>query len=257
VAGGRFELGARPGEDFVFDNEKWAHAVALEPFAIARTPVTQAEFAAFVEDRGYQRRELWCDAGWHWRSRAGAEAPVYWRRAAGGGFERRVFDRWQALEPDLPMLHVNWYEAQTWCRWAHRRLPSESEWEAAASGHPAPDRRRHPWGDEPPGPEHAALDGALSGPAPVGAFPAGDSAAGCRQLLGNVWEWTASDFAPYPGFAADPYRDYSQPWFHTHKVLRGGCFATRARLLRNTWRNFYTPERRDVWAGFRTCALGA
>ena len=257
VAGGNFELGARPDEPFVFDNEKWAHATPLEPFAIARAPVTQGEFAAFVDDAGYQRRDLWCDAGWRWREAVGALAPVYWRQSAGGRFERRSFERWLPLEPDLPMLHVCWYEAQAYCRWAGRRLPTEAEWEAVASGHPIPPgtrTRRHPWGDEAPRPAHAALDGRLAGPAPIGAFPAGDSATGCRQLSGGVWEWTASDFAPYPEFTPDPYRDYSQPWFHTHKVLRGGCFATRARLLRNTWRNFYPPDRRDVWAGFRTCA---
>jgi iron(II)-dependent oxidoreductase len=251
LEGGWFELGARPGEAFVFDNEKWAHPVELAPVAIARAPVTQREFAEFVEDAGYRRKELWSDAGWLWRERSDARAPVYWRRAARGHFERRAFDRWLPLEPDLPVLHVGWYEAEAYCRWARRRLPSEAEWEAAAS---QPDRRRHPWGDAPPGAAHAALDGVFAGPPAVAAFPAGDSASGCRQLVGGVWEWTASDFAPYPGFVPDPYRDYSQPWFHTHKVLRGGCFATRARLLRNTWRNFYTPERRDVFAGFRTCA---
>jgi iron(II)-dependent oxidoreductase len=254
LAGGRFELGARPGEPFAFDNEKWAHPVELEPFAIARTPVTLGEFAGFVADGGYGRRELWSESGWRWRSELGAETPVYWRAAAGGRFEHRVFDRWLPLEADLPMLHVSWHEAQAYCRWAGRRLPTEAEWEAAASlDTPGSGKRRHPWGEVPPGPGHAALDGRLAGPAPVGAFAAGDSAGGCRQLVGGVWEWTASAFAPYPGFAPDPYRDYSQPWFHTHKVLRGGCFATRGRLLRNTWRNFYPPERRDVWAGFRTC----
>jgi gamma-glutamyl hercynylcysteine S-oxide synthase len=254
LPGGTFMLGAAPGEAFVFDNEKWAHPVETAPFRIARAPVTQAEFAAFVEDGAYRRPELWSEEGRAWREREGAEAPLYWRRAAGG-WERRDFDRWVPLEPHRPVLHVNWFEADAWCRWAGRRLPTEAEWERAASRDPAAGRkRRFPWGDDPPAPERANLDARAGGCLDVAALPAGDSPCGCRQMIGNVWEWTASDFAPYPGFVADPYREYSEPWFHTHRVLRGGCWATRGRLLRNTWRNFYRPDRRDVWAGFRSCA---
>jgi iron(II)-dependent oxidoreductase len=150
---------------------------------------------------------------------------------------------------------VCWYEAEAWCRWADRRLPTEAEWERAASAPGGGEgRRRFPWGDAPPDPRRANLDGLTGGGLDVAALPAGDSACGCRQMIGNVWEWTASDFLPYPGFVADAYKEYSEPWFRTHKVLRGGCWVTRARLLRNTWRNFYPPDRRDVWAGFRTCA---
>lgn len=260
VPGGRFLLGATRDEPFVFDNEKWAHPIEVRPFTIARAPVTQAEFAAFVDDSGYQRKSLWSDAGWRWRSNAGADQPVYWRRDRDE-WHRRHFDRWVPLEPHRPVIHVNWYEAEAYCIWARRRLPTEAEWEVAAAGEPGPDghlaarRRRFPWGDEPPTPARTNLDARLEGCADVAAFAAGDSAFGCRQMLGNVWEWTTTTFGPYPGFEIDPYREYSAPWFGTHKVLRGGCWQTRARLLRNTWRNFYTPERRDIWAGFRTCAL--
>jgi iron(II)-dependent oxidoreductase len=149
-------------------------------------------------------------------------------------------------------MHVSWFEAEAYCRWAGRRLPTEAEWELAARPRGG---RRFPWGDADPTPRHANLDGRAAGPVDVGAHPAGDSASGCRQMIGNTWEWTSSDFTPYPGFVIDPYKEYSEPWFHTpHKVLRGGCWATRGRLLRNTWRNFYPPDRRDVYAGFRTCA---
>jgi iron(II)-dependent oxidoreductase len=251
VPGGTFLLGATPNEPFVFDNEKWAHSVELAPFAIARAPVTQAEFAAFVEAGGYARRELWTDAGWSWRESAQAEHPVYWRR--DGGWLRREFDEWVPLESHRPVIHVNWYEADAYCRWAGRRLPTEAEWEAAAAG-PGP-KRRFPWGDDPPDTTRANLDGTSRGCCEVAAHPAGDSAFGCRQMFGNVWEWTATAFGPYPGFVPDPYKEYSQPWFGTHKVLRGGAWPTRARLIRNTWRNFFTPDRRDMWAGFRTCAV--
>jgi iron(II)-dependent oxidoreductase len=257
VPGGTFMLGATPDEPFVFDNEKWAHPVQLRPFAIARAAVTQGEFAAFVADDGYRRPELWSPAGWRWRQEAGVEQPLYWQRQAQGWL-RRDFDHWVALEPHRPVLHVSWYEADAYCRWAGRRLPTEAEWEAAAAAS-GPDlagpKRRFPWGRVPPDATRAQLDGNALGCCDVAALPAGDSACGCRQMIGNVWEWTADDFGPYPGFTPDPYQDYSQPWFGTHKVLRGGAWMTRARLLRNTWRNFYKPDRRDVWAGFRTCAL--
>jgi iron(II)-dependent oxidoreductase len=249
---GTFLLGATPAEPFVFDNEKWAHPVEVRPFRIARAPVTQAEFTAFVEDGGYWQREFWSPDGWRWREEAGAGRPVYWRREPDGRWLRRDFDRWLPLEPYRPVIHVNWYEADAYCRWAGRRLPTEAEWELAAAGPGL--KRRFPWGDAPPTPDHANLDGRALGCVDVAAHPAGDSACGCRQMIGNVWEWTASDFLPYPGFVADPYKEYSAPWFGTHKVLRGGCWAARGRMLRNTWRNFYRPDRRDVWAGFRTCA---
>lgn len=259
VPGGRLVLGAAPELPFVFDNEKWGHAVEVSPFRIARAPVTNREFAGFVEDRGYERRELWSYQGWRWRTQAGAAHPAYWRRA-DGGWEARHFDVWRALLPDAPVVHVCWYEAEAYCRWAGRRLPSELEWEVAAAGEPraaglSSRRRRFPWGDEEPTPERANLDGWWGGLLDVAALPEGQSAFGCRQMLGNVWEWTASPFYPYPGFVVDyPYREYSAPWFGYQKVLRGGAWFTRARLLRNSFRNFYLPHRRDVLAGFRTCA---
>jgi iron(II)-dependent oxidoreductase len=260
VPGGRFSLGSAEGEAFVFDNEKWAHEVEVAPFRIARAAATQAEFAAFVDDGGYRRANLWSQAGDAWRTRASVEHPFHWRRV-DGGWERRDFDRWIALEPHRAVIHVNWFEAEAYCAWAGRRLPTEAEWEAAAALEPnaagtgfGGTKRRFPWGDEAPTAQLANLDGRAGGCLDVGALPEGDSAFGCRQMIGNVWEWTADAFQPYPGFVPDMYADYSQPWFGTHKVLRGGCWVTRGRLLRNAWRNFYPPDRRDVWAGFRTCA---
>ncbi len=254
--GGTLMLGASPDEPFVFDNEKWAHPVAVRQFAISREAVTQAEFADFVDAGGYRRSEYWSQGGWAWRAGVEARHPVYWRRNGGGDWERRHFATWLPLEPDLPVIHVNWYEAEAFCRWAGRRLPTEAEWEMAATLDPATGRkRRFPWGDAGPDPTRASLDWGAGGAVPVHAQAAGDSAGGCRQLIGNTWEWTASDFLPYPGFVADPYREYSEPWFGDHKVLRGGAWTTRSRLIRGTWRNFYRPERRDVLAGFRTCAI--
>ena len=257
IPGGVFLQGAAREEPFVFDNEKWAHPVQVAPFAIARAPVTQSEFAAFVDAKGYGRRELWTAEGWRWRESAKAVQPMHWQRE-GTGWLRREFDRWVPLEPYRPVVHVNWYEADAYCRWRGRRLPTEAEWETAAaacSDDLSAAKRRFPWGDEPAFATRTQLDGYALGCCDVAAMPAGDSYFGCRNMIGNVWEWTASDFLPYPGFVADPYRDYSEPWFGTHKVLRGGAWMTRGRLLRNTWRNFYRPDRRDVWAGFRTCEV--
>ena len=259
VGGGRFLLGADRGEEFVHDNEKWIHPVDLAPFAIARAPVTQAAYAAFVDDGGYRRRELWGDDGWAWRTAAGADGPVYWRRGEDG-FQRRDFDRWVPLEPHRPVSHVCWYEAEAYCRWAGRRLPEEAEWEAAAIGEPtasgalSPARRPFPWGGSPPGPEHANMDWRHLGTVDVAACPDGDSAFGCRQMIGNLWEWTATTFAAYPNFEQDAYRDNSWPFFGSRKVLRGGSWATRSRFIRATTRNYFTPDRRDVLAGFRTAA---
>jgi iron(II)-dependent oxidoreductase len=262
IPGGLFMLGSTPDLPFVFDNEMWAHPVEVRPFAIARTAVSNAEFAAFVNDSGYQRHEFWTEEGWRWRESAGTNHPVYWKPLSGGHWLRRNFDSWVPLEDHLPALHINWYEASAYCRWARRRLPTEAEWEMAACAEPTPNgrgitdhKRPYPWGDEPPTPERANLDWHGRGCIAVQALPESESAFGCRQMIGNVWEWTASDFEPFPGFAVGPYKEYSAPWFGDHKVLRGGCWATRSRLIRNNYRNFYKPERRDVWAGFRTCAL--
>ena len=259
VTGGEFVLGAPHGDGFVFDNEKWAHRLQLQPFNIARAAVTNGEFCEFVDADGYSRRDLWSAEGWQWRASAGAAAPVYWLKE-DGQWAQRVYADVEPLPPHAAVMHVNWYEADAWCRWAGRRLPTEAEWEQAAATSPddargASGKRAYPWGDQFPDVARANLYGICNAVAPVSAFAAGDSAWGCRQLMGNVWEWTADWFRPYPGFERDPYQEYSEPWFGNHKVLRGGCFATSAILLRNTWRNFYMPDRRDVFAGFRTCAV--
>ncbi|MBM3486541.1 MAG: ergothioneine biosynthesis protein EgtB [Alphaproteobacteria bacterium] len=260
IPGGTHLLGGRPDQPFVFDNEKWGHTLAVAPFRIARATVTAGAFAAFADDGGYRRREWWSDDGWAWRVRAGAEAPLYWERDGTRWLVRR-FDAIEPVAPHAAMVHVNWHEANAYCRWAGRRLPTEAEWEVAASRAPdgrgglAPEKRRYPWGDAAPDATRAALDATVAGPVDVAAFPDGDSAFGCRQMIGNVWEWTADAFAPFPGFSADPYREYSAPWFYDHKVLRGGSWTTRGRCIWNTWRNFYQPQRRDLFAGFRTCAL--
>ena len=179
--GGLFRLGAKPGEGFAFDNEKWSHPVVLAPFRMARRPVTYAEYRKF-------REPLYCKDG-----------------------RVRRFDRWIPIPDDEPVRHVSWHDAMAYCEWAGRRLPTEAEWECAA----------------------------LAG----------------LENVGHVWEWTASAFLPYPGYLRDPYKEYSEPWFGTHKVLRGSSFATPPGVAHPRFRNFYTPDRADMFVGFRTCAL--
>ncbi|MCH7868889.1 MAG: ergothioneine biosynthesis protein EgtB [Myxococcales bacterium] len=257
-----FRLGAEPARDgeaqrFVFDNEKWAHPVELPGYEISRAPVTNREFSEFVKDAGYARRECWSTPGWVWRTKAESDHPGYWK-VEDGTWLQRVFDQWVPLMEDAPVVHVGWYEAEAYCRWAGRRLPSEAEWECAASTAPGDTKKRlYPWGDEAGAMtrERANLDYENLGCVDVACYPEGDSGWGCRQMSGNIWEWTASAFYPYPGFVVDtPYREYSAPWFGYPKVLKGGTWATRSRLVTNTYRNFFEPGRRDVFAGFRTCA---
>lgn len=260
VAGGDFFLGAHPNVPFAFDNEKWRHSVNVEPFSISATTVTNAQFLEFVEAGGYRLDGIWGKRGKDWLRRSKASAPRFWKKTLNGQWYRKDFDQLVPLEPYHPVVHVNWYEANAYCNWAHRRLPTEAEWEMAASKLPpqvtdAMAPPSFPWGDEPPTPDRVNMDWGSMGCVDVRALPVGDSPGGCRQMIGNVWEWTADTFAAYPGFVLDPYKEYSEPSFGSKKVLRGGSWATRSLLIRNGWRNFYMPFRNNIYSGFRTCAL--
>ncbi len=205
-------FGSQPG-GFVFDNEKWAHDVAVPEFEIDARPVSFAQFAEFVADGGYDDARWWTPDAWAWLQRSGRRCPRYVEQMVNGVLAQRA-GKLTRIPPAQPVLHVAWYEADAWCRWAGRRLPTEVEWECAA------------------------VAGASMGFA-----------------WGEVWEWTASSFRPYPGFAADPWREYSQPFFGSCKVLRGASFATRQRLRSTRFRNFAPPEADELFCGFRSCAL--
>ena len=249
--GGRVVIGT-DDRSAAYDNERPGHSVDLPPFRIGAAPVTSGEFLRFVEDGGYETRSLWGEAGWAFITEQGIRAPQFWEKSADGWTVRRM-DRVIPLAEDVPVCHVCWYEAEAYCRWAGVRLPTEQEWEAAASWDPATGTKRpYPWGDEPPGPLHANLDQLAFEPAPVGAYPLNVSPIGCYGMIGDVWEWTASDFAAWAGFKPFPYPEYSEVFFGPdYKVLRGGSWATRPGAVRNTFRNWDYPIRRQIFSGFR------
>jgi len=257
INGGEYLLGAPKNIEFCFDNEKWQHPVTVQPFAIAKAATTYQQFAHFVNDNGYTKKQFWDDEGWGWLQKNKLTQPNGWKKDDNNNWLIKHFDQWQNMRPHAAVIHINWYEANAWCKWAGRRLPSEAEWELAASGTPQNinAKRRYPWGNTPPTKQQVNMNSRSMGTIDVGALAQGDSAFGCRQMLGNCWEWTANTFKPYPDFEPDMYADYSQPLFGQTKVLRGGGWATPSRMIRNTWRTYYGPDRSDVFAGFRSCAL--
>jgi iron(II)-dependent oxidoreductase len=257
VPAGPFLMGT-DDRSLAYDNERPAHDVVLPRFRIDLCPTTNGQFLRFMDDGGYRRRDLWTPDGWRWAVDTGAAHPAQWSRASDGTWWERVFGRIVPLALDQPVIHVCWYEADAYARWAGKRLPTEAEWEKAAAWDlETGTARRYPWGDGAPTPELANLDQVTCSPAAVGAYPRGVSYFGCHQLLGDVWEWTASDFAAYPGFVAFPYPEYSELFFgRRYKVLRGGSWATQPMVARNTFRNWDLPQRRQIFAGFR-CARDA
>jgi iron(II)-dependent oxidoreductase len=244
-------------EPWALDNERPARAVHTRAYWIDTVPVSNGDYLAFIEDGGYDDPRWWAPDGWAHRTSVGLSAPLFWRRE-GGQWWRRRFGVDEPVPVSEPVQHVSWYEAEAYARWAGKRLPTEAEWEKAARWDPESGRsRRYPWGDDDPTPAHANLGGTYLQPAPVGSYPDGASPLGVHQLIGDVWEWTASDFTRPPGFVAFPYREYSEVFFgDEYKVLRGGSWAADRAVVRGTFRNWDYPIRRQIFAGFR-CARDA
>ncbi|AUS80569.1 ergothioneine biosynthesis protein EgtB [Actinoalloteichus sp. AHMU CJ021] len=257
VPAGTFTMGTSV-EPWALDNERPGHPVRVPAFHLDTKAVTNARFVEFIEDGGYERPELWSEEGWAACLASALRAPLFWRRDGDGRWWRRVFGRWEPVSPEEPVVHVSFHEAEAFATWCGRRLPTEAEWERAARFDPrSGETRRYPWGDEAPTDRHANLGQRHLRPAPAGAFPAGTSPLGVHQLLGDVWEWTSTPFRGYPGFAAFPYREYSEVFFgEEYRVLRGGSFGTDHAVARATFRNWDYPGRRQIFAGFR-CARDA
>jgi gamma-glutamyl hercynylcysteine S-oxide synthase len=250
VPGGPFLLGVDGAEEpFSLDNERPAHPVDVPAFRLGRVPVTNAEFAAFVADGGYGQSRWWSARGWEHRAEAGLERPMGWRPDG----TRTRFGIVEEVPGDEPVQHITFFEAEAYAAWAGGRLPTEAEWEKAAIWDPATGRRRRfPWGSAEPTADLANLGGSALRPAPVGAYPAGASAYGVEQLMGDVWEWTSSGFEAWPGFTPMLYADYSAPFFGgDYRVMRGGSWAVGASILRPSFRNWDHPIRRQVFSGLR------
>jgi iron(II)-dependent oxidoreductase len=241
VPGGAVTVGTSDTA-WAYDNERPAHTVEVAPFAIDRYPASNRRYAEFVADGGYDDPRHWTPAGWSWRQEAGLVAPEFWHAEGGGSWSRLRFGRREDLPPDEPVQHVCWYEADAFARWSGARLPSETEWEVAAAG---------------ARPEAANLGQQQWSPSPLGSRPGTASRHGCEQMLGDVWEWTSTDFTGYPGFRSFPYREYSEVFFGPdYKVLRGGAWSTDPIAMRISFRNWDYPIRRQIFAGFR-CARDA
>jgi ergothioneine biosynthesis protein EgtB len=252
IPGGIYELGFS-GEGFCYDNEQPEHKVFLQPYRIDVAPVTNAEFTGFVDAGGYDDYKYWLADGWDLVQEMKWKSPLYWQREEGKWF-KIDFRGLCEIDPEEPVINVSYYEADAYARWAGKRLPTEAEWEKAASWNEKLEKKtRYPWGDDEPSPDRAnLLESYLWGPSKVGSFPAGKSFYGCHQMLGDVWEWTSSEYVLYPGFMSK-FPEYTDKWAVNQKVLRGGSFATPARQVRNSYRNYFKPHERILFAGFR-CA---
>jgi len=245
VPGGSYPIGMH-GDQFCFDCEKPAYKAQVDSFSIARTLVTNAQFQAFVDDNGYGTASRWSFRGRVWLEQSKATHPVYWRDA-----QLRHFDQWIDRPANAPVTHVNFWEAEAYCQWAGRRLPTEREWEAAARG---PDGHVFPWGDA-MDPKRVDMDGSALALGAVAGHENGKSWCGALQMLGTAWEWTTSQFLPYDGFCCDMYPYMSTLQFGDHVVTKGGSAATSSCLIRASYRQAYYPDRRDAFTGFRTCAV--
>ncbi|HEY3525685.1 MAG TPA: ergothioneine biosynthesis protein EgtB [Nitrososphaeraceae archaeon] len=254
IPGGLYDLGFC-GEGFCYDNELPEHKVHLNSFRLDKFPVTNGQYIEFIEDGGYENYRYWLADGWELVQDKGWNAPLYWEfRAEDSSWIKKDFRGVQRVDPQEPVTNVSYYEADAYAKWAKKRLPTEAEWEKAASWDEEIQKKLlYPWGDDKPTPVLAnTMDSYLWGPSKVGSYPQGKSYYGCHQMIGDVWEWTSSEYVLYPGYESK-FEEYTDKWAINQKVLRGGCFATPSRQIRNSYRNYFRPHDRILFSGFR-CA---
>ncbi len=258
IPGGIFELGYDENweQPFHYDVESPQHRVYLNDFLIDRYPVSNGAYLEFIEAGGYQDFRNWLSDGWDVIQKNGWSAPLYWELEDSGEWVMTDFRGRNLIKhiADEPVVHVSFYEAWAFAKWAGKRLPTEAEWEKAAAWDEKTGRKGiFPWGDDFPENKHGNLfENRLWAPCRIGSYPEGKSYYGVEQMIGDMWEWTVSEFMPYPGFKSG-FAEYNDKWFGNQKVLRGGSFATSRHQTRNTYRNFFRCPERWVIAGFR-CA---
>lgn len=262
IPGGIYELGfdlLKWKDQFAYDVEMPQHKVYLNDYYIDNAPVTNGDFLQFLNDGGYTNYKYWLDEGWQWVNREGINAPMYWEKDENGNWVKHDFKGKRFIEnfANEPVINVSFFEADAYARWAGKRLPTEAEWEKAASwDEDKGTKRLYPWGDEAPTEYHAnLLESKIWTPTDIFNYQEGKSYYGCYQMLGDMWEWTGSEFVAYPGFKSG-FAEYNDKWFSNQKVLRGGSFGTPKLSTRNTYRNFFKTHERWLISGFR-CAKDA
>lgn len=251
VPGGLYNLGFT-GDGFCYDNELPEHKTYLDPFEIDIHPITNGDFIKFIDDGGYEDYHYWLADGWDLVKGKGWSSPLYWEKKEEGHWYKKEFRGLSKINPKEPVVNVSYFEADAYAKWIGKRLPTEAEWEKAASWNDDLKRKtKYPWGDESPSDSYAnLLESWFWAPSPIGSFPNGKSFYGCYQMIGDVWEWTSSEYVLYPRFRS-VFPEYTDKWSIGHKVLRGGSFATPRNQVRNSYRNYFKPQERILFAGFR------
>jgi len=251
-----YESGARPphSKEFAFDNEKPSHQIFLRDYELDKALISVGDYLEFMCDGAYENFRWWFSEGWETVNKEHWQAPMYWELHDGEWFIRDYTGLIKAKERrNDPVCHVSFFEASAYAKWAGKRLPTEAEWEKAACYDTNSTRKDFPWGGNSADISKANLfENGIWTVAPIGAFPAGANSYGCHQMIGDVWEWTTSDYVPYPGFKSE-FDEYNDKWFVNQKVLRGGSFATPQVHIRSTYRNFFHAHERWMTSGFR-CA---